>query len=86
MPPYLLFTVVVGGIYGVIFHLWRGQNLRELAIYFLTGIIGFGVGQGIASLLGLSLFMLGPIHLPEASLVSWASLFIIRWLKPFPQP
>jgi hypothetical protein len=85
MPPYLLFTVVLGAIYGAIFHLWRGRNLREFVIYFLTGIIGFGAGQAVAGLLGFSLFMLGPIHLLEASLASWAALFLISWIKPFPR-
>jgi hypothetical protein len=81
MPPYLLLSVLLGGLYGVLFHLWRGKTLRDLAIYFLTGIIGFFLGQAAGNLLGLDLFLIGPLHVVEATLVSWLGLFVIKWLK-----
>lgn len=84
MPPYLLLSLLLGGLYGVLFHLWGGKTLRDLVIYFLTGIIGFGAGQALAQIIGLDLTLIGPIHVVEATLASWASLFLIRWLKRFP--
>jgi hypothetical protein len=81
MPPYILLSLLLGGIYGILFHLWRGKSIRDLLIYFLTGIIGFGVGQGLADLSGFTLLLLGPIHIVEATIVSWASLFVIQWLR-----
>jgi len=86
MPPYVLLSFLLGGVYGTLFHLWRGKTLRDLAIYFLTGIIGFGVGQLAGSLLGLTFLMLGPVHIALATVSSWAGLFFIQWLKPFPTP
>lgn len=81
MPPYLLLIILLGGLYGVLFYLWRGKGMQDLVIYFLTGVIGFGLGQGLGNLSGLNTFLIGPLHLVEATLVSWLSLFIMRWLK-----
>ncbi|NJN95829.1 MAG: hypothetical protein HC875_17850 [Anaerolineales bacterium] len=81
MPPYLLLTILLGGAYGALFHLWRGKNIRELMIYFLTGIIGFGIGQAAGNVLGLNVFLIGPLHILEASVISWVSLFLMQWLK-----
>jgi len=81
MPPYLLLSLLLGGAYGALFHLWRGKNIRELVIYFLTGIIGFGLGQAIGNLLGLNVFLIGPLHIVEATVMSWACLFVMQWLK-----
>jgi len=85
LPPHLLLSLLLGGVYGVLFHLWRGKTLRDLVIYFLTGIIGFGAGQALSGTLGLGLMVIGPIHIIEATLASWVSLFLIQWLKPFPE-
>lgn len=81
MPPYLLLSVLLGATYGTIFHLWRGQTLRDLMIYFLAGIIGFGVGQGVANLMDFNFLLVGPLHIVEATVASWAVLFIVQWLK-----
>lgn len=81
MPPYLLLSFLLGGIYGALFHFWQGKTLRDLIIYFLTGIIGFGLGQALGNLLGLNVFLIGPVHVMEATIVSWVSLFVMKWLK-----
>ena len=85
MPPYLLLSILLGAAYGTLFHLWRGKTLRDFAIYFLTGIIGFVLGQILGDLLGMDIFLVGSIHIAEATIISWACLFLIQWLKPFPQ-
>jgi hypothetical protein len=81
MPPYVLLSILLGATYGVIFHLWRGKTIRDLLIYILMGIIGFALGQGMANLIGFSVLLIGPLHIVEATLVSWVSLFLIQWLK-----
>lgn len=81
MPPYLLLSFLLGGIYGAFFHFWQGKTIRDLIIYFLTGIIGFGIGQALGNLLGLNLFMIGPVHIAEATAMSWLSLLLMKWLK-----
>ena len=81
MPPYLLLSFLLGGIYGALFHFWQGKTIRDLVIYFLTGIIGFGLGQALGNLLELNSFLIGPLHIVEATVVSWLSLFMMKWLK-----
>jgi hypothetical protein len=81
MPPYLLLSILLGGGYGALFHLWQGKTMRDLVIYFLTGIIGFGLGQGLGNLLGLDIFLIGPLHIVEATGLSWLSLLVMKWLK-----
>ena len=81
MPPYVLLSILLGGTYGALFHLWRGKNLRDLVIYVLAGIIGFALGQGLGNLLGFTVFLIGPLHIVEATIVSWVSLFVVQWLK-----
>ncbi len=81
MPPYLLLSILLGAVYGTIFHLWRGKNFRDLAIFFLVGIIGFILGQALSNLLDLEFFLIGPLHLIEASVVSWICLFLVQWIK-----
>ena len=81
MPPYLLLSIVLGATYGTLFHLWRGKSVRDLAIYFLTGIIGFGLGQGFGNLMGFSFLLLGTLHIVEATVASLIGLFVIQWLK-----
>ncbi len=81
MSPYLVLAVLLGGVYGVLFHLWWGKTPRDLIIYFLVGISGFFLGQVVGALLGLNLFLIGPLYIVEATLGSWFCLFLIKWLK-----
>lgn len=81
MSPYLLFTLLIGGIYGAIFHLWKGRKVADLAFFLGVGVVGFGIGQVLGNQLGLNLFLVGPIHMVEATLVSWLALFVGQWLK-----
>ena len=81
MLPYLLLSFLLGGIYGALFHFWQGKTIRDLVIYFLTGIIGCGLGQALGNLLELNIFLIGSLHIVEATFVSWLSLFMMKWLK-----
>ncbi len=81
MPPYLLLAVLLGAVYGVLFHLWRGRTFRDLATFLGIGVVGFALGQGVGILLGFDQWLIGPLHVVEASLLSWGSLFLVQWLK-----
>lgn len=81
MPPYLLLSFLLGAVYGTVFHLWRGENFKDLALYFVAGILGFILGQAVGNILGLEFLLIGPLHIVEATLVSWAGLFVAQWIK-----
>ncbi|MFQ5613709.1 MAG: hypothetical protein ACE5H9_16415 [Anaerolineae bacterium] len=81
MSPYLLLSLLFGGIYGAAFHVWKGQSARDLALYLVAGVLGFGLGQLVGNQLGFNLFLIGPVHVVEATLTSWLVLFVTKWLK-----
>ncbi len=81
MSPYLLLSLLLGAIYGTVFHLWQGKTWRDLALYLVTALFGFGLGQLIGNFMGLNIFPIGSLHLFEATLISGLMLFIIRWVK-----
>ncbi len=81
MPPYLLLSLLLGTTYGVLFHIWRGKTIKDMLLYLLAGVIGFGLGQLLGEMMALDFMRVGPLHLIEASAVSWVSLFLAHWLK-----
>ena len=81
MPPYLLLSVLLGAIYGTLFHLWRGSKVRDLLIYVAAGILGFLLGQVLGSIIDLNFFTIGQLYPLEGTLLSWAGLLLIHWLK-----
>ena len=81
MPPYLLLSLLIAGVYGALFHLWRGKTFRELLLYLGAAVAGFALGGVAGGAVGLPLLTVGQVHIVEASLASWGFLFIARWLK-----
>ena len=81
MPPYILLSLMLGSLYGTLFHLWRGKTSRDLIIYLVTGNVGFWLGQALGDLISSELFLIGPLHILEATALAWISLFVVRWLK-----
>ena len=79
-PP-LALSLVLSSLYAGLFHLIWGQSWGEFLLYWITAIVGFGLGQAIGNAMGLNILMVGQVHLLEASLVCWAALFIAKWLK-----
>jgi hypothetical protein len=81
VSPALVLSVVLAGIYVALFHLLWGQSAAQLARYGLIGLLGFGLGQLLARVLGSRLLMIGEVHLLEGTFVCWACLLIAKRLK-----
>jgi hypothetical protein len=81
MRPELLLILLIGGIYGALFYLWRGKSFRDLLVYILTAIVGFALGHVVGEIINLDVFTIGRLHVVEATLVSWGLMFIGSWLK-----
>ena len=79
--PALVLSIMVASAYGALFHVWKGKTVKDLLIYLAAGLIGFGLGQLVGNTLDLRIFMIGQIHVVEASLMCWLILFIAKWLK-----
>ena len=79
--PALVLSIIVAGAYGALFHVWKGKTAKDLLVYLAAGLVGFGLGQLAGDTLRLGIFMIGQIHVIEASLMCWLILFIAKWLK-----
>ncbi len=79
--PAFVLSLLIASLYAVLFHLVWGKRPREIPLYWLVGLIGFGVGQGIAGLLRWPLLMIGDVHVVEGSVTCWLALFVAKWLK-----
>ncbi len=81
MSPYFLLSVLLGGAYGSLFHIWQGKSATDIFYYFPAGVIGFGLGQVAAKTLGWQFLLIGPIHIIEASIGCIVILLLARWLR-----
>ena len=79
--PALVLSIIVASAYGALFHVWKGKTAKDLLVYLAAGLVGFGLGQLAGDTLRLGIFMIGQIHVIEASLMCWLILFIAKWLK-----
>ena len=78
LPPALLLGALLCLVYGSLYHLLTGRNLRDLGIGLLMTTIGFGLGQ-LAGLFTQSAFLqIGQLHVTEASLGAWLFLAVAR--------
>jgi hypothetical protein len=75
-------TVVVflglGTTYALLFHLWSGQRLQHLLLFWLVSMLGFGLGYLAAGLLPFHFLTLGGVPIVEASLGALALLLVAR--------
>jgi hypothetical protein len=78
--PALLFGCLFAALYGSLFHLWRGGNLRRLLLFQLFSWIGFGLGALLGYLLKWNFLSVGVLRLGTASLGSILVLFLGNWL------
>lgn len=78
--PTLLLAFALSTIYGAGFHLWQGGGARRLALYLLSGWLGFALGHFLGDSLGLRLFSIGALNWLTATLGSAIALFASRWL------
>ena len=82
-PP--VFPAWLAGPYAAVVHLWRGNTVKGLLLYWLAALLGFGLGQLIGDSLGFDVVLIGQIHAVEATLISWLFLEVARWLKMPPR-
>jgi hypothetical protein len=79
--PTVVLSVAIATLYGALFHLLRGKSLKELVWHWLAALLGFGVGQLLASGLGWNDVRIGELHLLSASVFCWISMFLARRIR-----
>jgi hypothetical protein len=79
--PALVLSVLIASIESVIFFIWQGKTVRAFAAYWVAGVLGFLLGQGLAIALNFSFLMLGQIHIVEGVVVCAIALVVVKLLK-----
>lgn len=75
--PGLLLGLIVSVAYAALFHLWRGRSLRDLFLFVVASLLGFGVGQFVGAFTQLPWFQIGEVHMVEATIGAWLALALL---------
>ncbi|WP_448576698.1 hypothetical protein [Thermomicrobium sp.] len=83
LPAGLLLASLLGSMLGLGWHAVFGRRIWQFPLYWLGGVLGFGVGSVASQLLGVALYRLGTVPLVEGGL---GALFVlgILWLVTTP--
>ena len=80
-PPALAIILLLSIIYGTLFHLWRGKTWQDLALSIFAAVIGIAAGLLVGPFLGFDLLKMGQIYLLEGTILAWALMLAVDWLK-----
>jgi hypothetical protein len=79
MPsPAVTFAFILATIYGVVFHLIVGGDVRRLALYLLAGWLGFALGQISGVMLEVDMLRIGSLRTLSATAGAWTALLVAR--------
>lgn len=81
LSPALLLAVVVASAYAALYNLWRNGSPRDLGFCLIAAWAGFALGQAAGWLLRLNQGMIGSLYMIEGTLLAWAMLFLMNWLR-----
>lgn len=81
MPgPTITFAFMIATFYGALFHVVRGGDIRRLALYLLSGWVGFGLGHLVGGLVSFSVLNVGPLRLLPATAGAVVALVFSQFL------
>ena len=80
LPSFVLSLLIATLIVGLFFA-WQGKTLRQLAIYWVAGVLGFLAGQWLAILLGWRFLAVGQLHPAEGLALCAGALFLVKFLR-----
>jgi hypothetical protein len=63
LSPALWLSVAVAILVSLAFTVWRGGGLRQAGLDLLAGLIGFGIGQLLGTILPFELLRIGEVHI-----------------------
>lgn len=80
--PGLVFALILASAYAVAFYLWRGRGLRDLLFFWLAAVVGFASGHLVGEMWGFVPWVIGEVHVIEATALAILFLALARWLVP----
>ena len=78
MSPSIVLGVLLSVSYASLFHLWGGRHLRDLGVFLIVALVGFGLGQVIGIFTDIDLLRIGPVHALEATIMAWVGLVLAK--------
>ncbi len=75
--PALLLAFLLASLYGVAFFLFLGHGWAEMAMYWVTALAGFALGELASRWLGLNFLPIGSVNVLEASITSLLALLLL---------
>ncbi len=78
--PSLLLAVILSTLYGAAFHFLSGGGSHRMLFYLVAGWLGFLIGHLAGGWFGVTFGSVGPLHAGTATLGSWLTLLLGRWL------
>ncbi|MEM6284978.1 MAG: hypothetical protein AAF787_22495 [Chloroflexota bacterium] len=79
MPdPILTFGFILATLFGAGFHLLFGGGARRLALFLVSGWVGFASGHIIGILFVVDLFRIGSIRFFSAAICAVVCLFFVH--------
>nr|MBC7245407.1 hypothetical protein [Chloroflexota bacterium] len=79
--PLFVLSAVIATLYATVFYFLWGSSLKELLLYWLAALLGFGTGQALAAAFSWCDILIGELHLLPASAVCWLFMALARRLK-----
>jgi hypothetical protein len=79
MSPSIVLGLLLGSLYGLLWHACLGRRALWLPINWALGIGGFFGGYAFAAATGMTLLSLGAVPLPEATVGAFLALALL-WL------
>ena len=79
--PLLVLSLVIATLYAALFHLLRGQTMRDLVLYWATSLLGFAAGHLIAAGLSWPDPLIGELHVVPASVASLLLMSFAQRIK-----
>ncbi len=81
MPgPTVTFAFILATLFGAIFHLFMGGDVRRLALFLLAGWIGFSLGHVLGVVFEINIMNIGPLRIVAASIGAIVALIVARFL------
>lgn len=77
MPsPIMTFGFILATLFGAVFHFFLGGDVRRLALFLLSGWIGFTLGQILGVLFEVNIFNIGTLRIVAASFGALVALSV----------
>ena len=80
MSPSVVLSLLLGSLYGLLWHACLGRRWGQLPLYWAGGVLGFFAGYALAVAAGGGLLRLGVIPLIEGTLGAVLALAALWWL------